>query len=308
MNNKFLFTMLGIVFLFATPAFCQWSPRGNVAVPFEFAVGETLLPAGNYSIFENPQSHSLQFVNADTGKSAFSDANDICVILGNAAVHSSKLDFSFDGKRQVVHQVVLAGDNHVYDLLHGSDVAETKACQPEGENKVLAELRLIPHGGADKAAGVWVDGQYVGYVKELKGDKKVLLMPGRHKIVVRQPWYKDYVENTLLQPGEVHTVTISLVRDGRTLPAPATAELKISATPARAAVFVDDQFTGHVDEFDGPGQAMLLILGQHRIRIALPGYLPFDHIVDLRPNQKLKIQTVLIKGSVSEAGSLVINK
>ena len=38
------------------------------------------------------------------------------------------------------------------------------------------------------------------------------------------------------------------------------------------------------------------------------GYLPFDHIVDLRPNQKLRIQTVLIKGSVSEAGSLVVNK
>jgi PEGA domain-containing protein len=81
--------------------------------------------------------------------------------------------------------------------------------------------------------------------------------------------------------------------------------LKISATPARAAVFVDDQFTGHVVEFEVPGQAMLLIPGQHRIRIALPGYLPFDPIVDLRPNQELKIQTVLIKGSVSVPGSLV---
>jgi PEGA domain len=308
MNKKFLFTILGIVFLFATPAVCQWSPRGNVVVPFEFAVGKAQLPAGNYFIFENPQSHSLQFVNADTGKSAFSDANDICVIPGNGAVHSSKLDFSFDGKRQLVHQVLLAGDNHVYDLLHGSDAAETRACQPPGENKVLAELRLIPHGGADKTAGVWVDGQYVGYVKELKGDKKVLLMPGRHKIVVRQPWYKEYVEDTLLQPGELHTVTISLVRNGRTLPVPATAELKISATPARAAVFVDNQFTGHVDEFDGPGQAILLIPGQHRLRIALPGYLPFDHTVDLRPNQKLRIQTALVKGSITEAGSLVTNK
>jgi hypothetical protein len=308
MNKNFLFAMLAVVPLFATVAFCQWNPRGNVVVPFEFSVGETLLPAGNYSIFENLQSHSLQFVSADTGKSAFSDANDICVIPGNGAVHSSKLDFSFDGQRHVVHQVVLAGDNHVYDLVHGSDVAETRACQPQGENKVLAELRLVPHDSADKTAGVWVDGQYVGYVKELKGDKKVLLMPGSHKIVVRQPWYKDYVEETLLQPGEVHTVPISLLKDGRTSPVTATAELKISATPARAAVFVDDQFTGHVDEFDGPGQAMLLTPGQHRIRIALPGYLPFDHIVDLRPNQKLKIQTALVKGSISEAGSLVTNK
>ena len=175
----------------------------------------------------------------------------------------------------------------------------------QAENRVLAEVRFVPHSGADKTAGVWVDGQYLGYVKELKGDKKVLLLPGMHKIVVRQPWYKDYVEESLLEPGNVHTVNVALVKEGGTLPVSATAELKISAIPARAAVFVDDQFAGHVDEFDGPGQAMLVTPGQHRVRIALPGYLPFDTMVDLRPNQKAKIQTTLLMGSISEAGSLV---
>jgi hypothetical protein len=308
MIKKFLFSMLAIVPLFGTAALCQWNPRGNVRVPFEFFVGQTLLPAGNYSIYENLQNHSLQFVSADTGKSAFSRANDICVIPGSGAVHSSKLDFTFEGKRHVVHQVVLAGDNHIYDLLHGIDVAESRPCQPQADNKVLAELRLIPRDSADKTAGVWVDAQYVGYVKELKGDKKVLLMPGTHRIVIRQPWFNDYVEDVLLQPGQVHTLTVSLVKNGRTLAAPATAELKISVHPARAAVFVDDQFAGHVDEFDGPGQAMLLTPGEHRIRIALPGYLPSEHVVDLHPNQKLRIQTTLVKGSISEAGSLVTNK
>jgi len=70
-------------------------------------------------------------------------------------------------------------------------------------------------------------------------------------------------------------------------------------------VFVDDQFAGHADEFDGLGRAMLLTPGQHRVRIALPGYLPFETVVDLRPHQKLKIQTALLKGSITEAGSLV---
>jgi len=179
------------------------------------------------------------------------------------------------------------------------------ACLVQGENRVLAELRFVPTTSADKGAGVWVDGQYVGYVKELKGDKKVLLLPGKHDIVVRQAWYKNYVTEALLQPGQVHTITISLAKDVRTSPVPATGELKISATPARAAVFVDDQFAGHVDEFDGPGQAMLLTPGHHRVRIALPGYLPFDNVVDLRANQKLKIETALVKGSITEAGSLI---
>ena len=35
------------------------------------------------------------------------------------------------------------------------------------ENHVLAEVRFVAHSQAEKTAGVWVDGQYVGYVKEL---------------------------------------------------------------------------------------------------------------------------------------------
>ena len=70
-------------------------------------------------------------------------------------------------------------------------------------------------------------------------------------------------------------------------------------------MFVDDQFAGHVDEFDGPGKAMLLTPGQHRLRIALPGYLPFETVLNVRAHQKLKIQTELAKGSISEAGTLV---
>ena len=50
---------------------------------------------------------------------------------------------------------------------------------------------------AEKTAGVWVDGQYVGFVKELTGDKKITLLPGKHEVLVRQAWYKDYVENVV---------------------------------------------------------------------------------------------------------------
>lgn len=174
-----------------------------------------------------------------------------------------------------------------------------------GENQVLAELRFECHNRAEKTAGVWIDGQYMGYAKELKGNKKLLLMPGKHEIVVRQPWYKDYTEEAVLEPGEVHVVSLALVKDALRPSKADTGELKISATPDRAAVFVDNQFTGHVSEFDGVGKAMLLTPGQHQVRIALPGYLPFETVVDLRPHQKLKIETALVKGSVTDSGALV---
>ena len=173
------------------------------------------------------------------------------------------------------------------------------------EDRVQSELKFVAHNKAEKTAGVWVDGQYVGFVKELTGDKKIVLLPGKHEVLVRQAWYKDHIEQVILEPGQTSVVNIALVKDQHPTSREATGELKISATPSRAAVFVDNQFAGHVDEFDGVGKAMLLTPGRHSVRVALPGYLPFETVVDLRPHQKLKLQTDLVKGSIMEAGSLV---
>src|SRR5438094_540931 len=173
------------------------------------------------------------------------------------------------------------------------------------DNQVLAELRFMAHNGAEKKAGVWVDGQYVGFVKELNGDKKMLLLPGKHEIVVRQAWYQDYVEQALLEPGEIHTIKLAMAKESHVVTADATSELKIDATPPRAAVFVDEQFSGHVDEFDGVGKTMMLTPGKHRVRVALPGYVTVENRGGLRPRQNIQAQTELEKGSIAEAGSLV---
>jgi len=173
------------------------------------------------------------------------------------------------------------------------------------QDRVQSELRFAAHSKDEKTAGVWVDGQYVGFVKELAGDKKLMLLPGKHEIVIRQAWYDEFIQQVILEPGKTQQVNVTLVKSVRVPTRDATGELKIAATPSRAAVFVDGQYAGHVDEFDGVGKAMLLTPGQHRVRIALPGYLPFDTMVDLRPQQKLKIQTDLVKGSITEAGPQV---
>ena len=173
------------------------------------------------------------------------------------------------------------------------------------EARLQSELRFAAHTQDEKTAGVWVDGQYVGFVKELAGDKKLMLLPGKHEIVIRQAWYNEFVKQVILEPGQIEQINVALVKSARLPTKDATGELKIAATPSRAAVFVDGQYAGHVDEFNGVGKAMLLTPGQHRLRIALPGYLPFDTMVDLRPQQKLKIQTDLVKGSITEAGSQV---
>ena len=48
----------------------------------------------------------------------------------------------------------------------------------QAEDRVQSELKFVAHNKAEKTAGVWVDGQYVGFVNELTGDKKIVLLPG----------------------------------------------------------------------------------------------------------------------------------
>src|SRR3989442_1698385 len=49
-------------------------------------------------------------------------------------------------------------------------------------NEVLGEIELVGATKIEKTSGVWVDGQYLGYLKELKGSKKILLLPGSHEL------------------------------------------------------------------------------------------------------------------------------
>src|SRR5262245_2358904 len=174
-----------------------------------------------------------------------------------------------------------------------------------GDNDVLGEIQFVGTGKVERIAGVWIDGQYVGYLKELSGSKKVLLMPGEHEIIVRHNGYKDSHQKIVVEPGRKQVLNIALEPDPQAQYPQVTAQVKMSVKPRRAAVFVDDRFVGHVDEFDGANQGLLLAPGRHRVKISLPGYQNFETEITLVANQKFELKTELFKGSIMEAGPLV---
>jgi hypothetical protein len=172
-------------------------------------------------------------------------------------------------------------------------------------NQVMGEIEFQGKSKIEKTSGVWVDGQYVGYLKELKGSKKVLLLPGQHMITVRQDGYQDFVERLELQPGEKKTVYVEMQK-GPTGPMPAiTSEVKLAVNPTRAAVFVDGLFVGHVAEFQGLGRGLLVAPGQHTIKIALPGYQTFETQIRPAPRQKVEVRTELLKSSGMDEDPLI---
>lgn len=174
-------------------------------------------------------------------------------------------------------------------------------------NDVLGEIQLVGATKVEKTSGVWVDGQYVGYLKELNGSKKILLLPGEHEIVVRQAGYKDFAQKVNVQPGGKHVIQVVMKKDLRMQIPTITAEIKLSVIPNRAAVFVDGLFVGHVAEFGGVGRALLVAPGKRKITISLPGYQTFETEINLVANQKFQVKTELVKSSVLSKPDVVSN-
>ena len=119
------------------------------------------------------------------------------------------------------------------------------------QNQVMGELEFEGKTKLERDSGVWVDGNYVGYLKELKGKKKVLLLPGQHEVIVRQSGYLDDVQKIVVQPGEKRLVIVTLRLTPTAAVPNTTATLKLNIKPNRAAVFLDEKYVGYAGEFGG---------------------------------------------------------
>jgi len=162
------------------------------------------------------------------------------------------------------------------------------------KNEVLGEIHFDAKNRAAKSSGVWIDGQYVGYLKELKGSKKILLLPGEHQIEVRSSGYLTITGKVNVEPGKRKVVKVRMEKDPAARYAMSPALVKIVGKPERAGVLVDGQFVGYVDQFNGPGQGMLLSPGKHVIKVSLPGYQTFETEVTLQPDQKVTLESDLL--------------
>ncbi len=172
------------------------------------------------------------------------------------------------------------------------------------DNDVLGEVDLIGVSKVEQTSGVWIDGQYVGYLRELKGSKKILLLPGQHQITVRQGGYLDFTQTVSVRAGDTQAITVKMTKDTRVQLPEVTSEIKLEVNPNRAAVFVDGVFVGHVAEFGGVGRALLVTPGKRKVKITLPGYQDFETDIELAANQKSTIKTDLVKGGPAEGTAL----
>src|SRR5258708_31867065 len=105
------------------------------------------------------------------------------------------------------------------------------------QTTVLGELEFQGSSKVEKTSGVWIDGQYVGYLGELKGPKRILLLPGDHQLAVRQAGYQDFTEKLTVEPKILLAVPVKMKKATNETYPTVTAQLKVDVQPDRAAVF-----------------------------------------------------------------------
>lgn len=168
-------------------------------------------------------------------------------------------------------------------------------------NPILGEVEIVAAGKAERDAGVWLDGQYMGYVKDLRGKGRLVMVPGEHELAFRLVGYETVERALVVEPGQEKKYRLAM-REAENLTYPdheRTARLRISVEPEDAAVFVNDEYVGHVDRFDGR-KGMRLAPGTYSFTIALPGFQPFETELTLREQQSYEIKTELARGRYAE--------
>jgi hypothetical protein len=200
-------------------------------------------------------------------------------------------------KMRVLCLVALGGLSGLFSL----------AAPVHAQDRIMGQVQFVSTTKIAKTSGVWIDGQYVGYLGELKGSNRLRLLPGEHDISVRQAGYSDFSKKVVIEPRMVVDVRVSMERDTRFVyPDPKTSsEVRLDVQPTRAAVFLDDYYVGTVDEYYGVDHAMLVIPGKHRFKIALAGFKTFETEVDLQPRQKFALKTALMGGSINDADPMI---
>jgi PEGA domain-containing protein len=114
-------------------------------------------------------------------------------------------------------------------------------------------------------AGVFVDDKYMGTVAQFKSSSAALVLPvGQHKVELVDPRYEPYSTTVNIQAGRTEIVRQALTK--KTLARPPFGKLKVKGA-VRAAVYINNQYYGQSDEFNGPGQELLLPPGEYNLRV-----------------------------------------
>ncbi len=119
------------------------------------------------------------------------------------------------------------------------------------------------------SAGVFLDGNYIGPAERFHCTVKYDVPAGEHEVRLADPRYESKTFKVTVTAGKTTKVKEQLTKGPE--PKPPYGRLKVNQDATLAAVFLNDKYYGHVDEFNGDGQGLLIAPGDYEIKIVPAG-------------------------------------
>lgn len=118
---------------------------------------------------------------------------------------------------------------------------------------------------------------------------------GEHELVLRAPGRLEVTERVDILAYEQHVTTISL-------PIEQYGTLAVAPTPLEAEVSLDEVLLG-----TGPRTVEQVGAGEHALRVALDGYDTHQQVVDIPPEEILRVDVTLVPEQSTAWGRLVLD-
>jgi hypothetical protein len=159
------------------------------------------------------------------------------------------------------------------------------------------QLQIVATHETEKDSGVWADGEYIGYLRDFWGNKKIMLSPGEHEISIRKFGYMDFTRKVRIDPAQIQLLPIIMEIDvNAQYPTQNTATLKINASPPEAAVLIDGKYVGYARQVSGVFKSLTVTAGKRKVRIEMQGYRPYDTEIEVAAGKTSEVRAALTKG------------
>ena len=140
-------------------------------------------------------------------------------------------------------------------------------------------------------AGVFVNGKYLGPAANFRMARTYSLPAGEHELLLAEPRYKDFTTKITIQAGK--TTVVTQVMEPLPKPKPPFGRLRVvqGSSGKFGAVYLNEKYMGHIDEFSNTAQGLLVNPGEYELRIASVGG-GQDHVekIALKENQTTTIK------------------
>ena len=137
-------------------------------------------------------------------------------------------------------------------------------------------------------AGVFLDGKYLGPAANFRVARTYSVPAGDHDVKLVDPRFEELATKVTIKPGKKTTIHQTL----KELPAakPPFGTLRTETTDKFAAVYVNDKYMGHADEFSNFAQGLLLNPGEYAVKLVPASGSPVTQTVKIEADK-----TVIVK-------------